>query len=386
MDAKLFGKDIDELRNIFTCPFCFQKIGKAQIPYVCDCGERIKPNILASRFISKPKRCPQCGKIAINRKCPACDEYIPKTALETPNLPFSIVGVSNAGKTNYITVMLEELGKMPGLHLAVGHQNEYTRKHQEDNRKLIYEKQEKPPNTAGDITPQIWWVKNNNKKSRNKTPTYTFTIFDGAGEDHEERLDPTLPVCQYIKVSKAILLVVDPLILQSIRKKRMVNAQILANSIGNSSQAIKDYNNKNINAKDVLNGVANYLKTALGVSEKSRIKIPVAVVITKFDTIINHPSFSKNALIKKPSLTVKNGTINLAEIEQIHQELENWFIQIGEMEFLENLRGQFEEFHLFGVSSYGSPPVSLNTLPNEIKPHRVLDPILWLFKNAGFID
>ena len=50
------------------------------------------------------------------------------------------------------------------------------------------------------------------------------------------------------------------------------------------------------------------------------------------------------------------------------------------------LDSHFKEYYFFGVSSYGNPPKDAYTLPDEIKPHRVLDPILWLFKRAKFID
>lgn len=88
----------------FTCPFCIREYDKSKVLYVCpDCGETTTPG----RFEREPIKCKTsgCGGLATIRKCPSCGQVIPKMALETPNLPFSIVGVSNSGKTNYITVM-----------------------------------------------------------------------------------------------------------------------------------------------------------------------------------------------------------------------------------------------------------------------------------------
>ena len=67
-------------------------------------------------------------------------------------------------------------------------------------------------------------------------------------------------------------------------------------------------------------------------------------------------------------------------------EIRNWLEQIGESAFIDALDSHFKEYYFFGVSSYGAPPKNAHTLPDEIKPHRVLDPILWLFKWAKFID
>lgn len=202
----------------FTCPFCIRSYPKFKVLHVCPDCNKADPSQFHALF---SRKCPTngCGGRTIITQCPKCGEKIPKTALETPNLPFSIVGVHNSGKTNYITVMLHELSRAQGLPLALGHQTAETLARQNENRELIYDKHRVPDVTnAGDTPPQIWFVKNLQKKYGNRVPTYTFTIFDGAGEDLENNLDPSSTVCRYISSSKAIILAVDPLILQNVRK------------------------------------------------------------------------------------------------------------------------------------------------------------------------
>lgn len=363
----------------FTCPFCIREYKKRNVLYVCpDCGTETS----SRPFVRGPVKCKNsnCGGFATLRKCPSCGEIIPKMALETPNLPFSIVGVSNSGKTNYITVMLHELGRSSGLRLALGHQTKATLDHQNTNYNLIYEQHTIPEATqSGESTPQIWFIKNLQKRRGNEVPTYTFTIFDGAGEDHENNLDPSSTVCRYINASRAIILAIDPLVLPSIRKGGVVDFNIMSNSLGGDEGQSK-------NAEDVINSVATYIKTARGIKTTKMLDIPVAVVLTKFDTIINHPAFGPQALIKKSSLTVRNGTVDLSEIQQVDAEIRNWLEQIGEGAFIDTLDSHFKEYYFFGVSSYGSPPTDAYSLPEMIKPHRVLDPILWLFKRAHFLD
>lgn len=363
----------------FTCPYCIRTYNKNQILFVCpDCETKA----VGGLFVRKPIKCqkPLCGGFATLRKCPFCDEIIPKTAIETPNLPFSIVGVSNSGKTNYITVMLHELGRSSGLRLTLGHQTKATLDHQKTNYELIYEQHTIPEATpSGESFPQIWYIKNLQKKHGSKVPTYTFTIFDGAGEDHENNLDPSSTVCRYINASKAIILVIDPLVLPNIRRGGLVDANIMSNSLGGFEGTSK-------NAEDVINSVAAYIKSARGIKTTKMLSIPIAVVLTKFDTILNHRAFGSQALIKNSSLTVRNGIVDMAEIKQIDSEIRNWLEQIGESAFINALDSHFKEYYFFGVSSYGAPPKNAYTLPNEIKPHRVLDPILWLFKRAKFID
>jgi hypothetical protein len=363
----------------FTCPFCIREYNTNNVLYVCpDCGETSAPKF-GER---EPVKCKQsgCGGLATQRKCPNCGQEIPKMALETPNLPFSIVGVSNSGKTNYITVMLHELGKTAGLRLALGSQTKDTRDHQNENYRRIYEEHTRPEGTqAGESMPQIWYVRNLIKKRGNDVPTYTFTIFDGAGEDHENNLDSTSTVCRYINASKAIILAIDPLVLSKVRKGGVVDPEIMKNSLAGSEGETK-------NAEDVINSVAAYIKAARGIKSSKMLDIPIAVVLTKFDTILSHKAFGQNALIKSPSLNIRDGRVDITEIQQVDGEIRNWLAEIGESSFINALHSHFKEFYFFGVSSYGSPPKDAYNLAEDIHPHRVLDPILWLFKKFKFID
>jgi hypothetical protein len=322
---------------------------------------------------------PDCGGLATIRRCPKCEAEIPGPALETPNLPFSIIGVANAGKTNYITVMLHELGRVPGLRLALAPQNKETRDHQNFNYSNLAEHHLPEGTNAGEARPQIWQIKNLDKRRGNTVPTYTFTIFDGAGEDHENNMDPSSTVCRYINTSEAIILALDPLILPSVRKGGVVDPRVLINSLGGQDKGAK-------NAVDVVNSVAAYIKAARGIKNNKILKIPVAIVLTKFDTILEHNAFPSNALVKDSSLLVRNGKFNEAEMRQIHQEISNWLYEVGEGSFIDALSANFKEFYFFGVSSFGGSPNEHNELTMDIKPHRVLDPIMWLFYKKGFID
>ena len=362
----------------FVCPYCMESYELKKVLYICPvCGETAIPRT----FENQPIKCkkPGCGGIATKRICPLCNQEIPKTALETPNLPFSIVGVSNSGKTNYITVMLNELLNVSGLRLALVAQNKETQRHQDENYKRIYEDHKRPESTAaGERMPQIWEIRNLLKKSGNDIPTYTFTIFDGAGEDHERNMDPASPVCRYIKISKAIIIALDPLILSSIRRGGLVDEKVMRNSLTGSEGEYK-------NAVNIVNDLANYIKTARGIDTKKTLDIPIAVVLTKFDTIISHKDFAPTAVIKSPRLNTSGGKIDLTEIQEVDGEIRHWLNEIGEGAFINALEANFREFYFFGVSSYGEPPKDAVTLNEKIRPHRVLDPILWLFKKFKFV-
>lgn len=395
----LFSKMLNRENGKFICPFCFCEYDKGSIKYVCpNCGEISYPTTSAEK--GKPKLpCKHCGKTASVKLCPHCGEYdyqqiksakdlentkgiIPSSALDVyDNLPFCVVGVSSSGKTNFITIMLEELRKSKEPRLTLAPQDIPTREIQKTLYKQIYEKHEAPDHTrtveeGNGLRPQLWQIKNRMRESVSDSPTYGFTIYDGAGEDYEERLDPASAVCGYINASNAIIITLDPLILTNLRK--LINPAVMMNS--NASRGGTN------SAEDIVNGLANYIKTACGINTSKKLAIPVALVLTKFDVIMQLDSLSKNAVVRQTSNVFSNGKVNMTEISQVDEEIREWLYEIGEGSFIDALESNFKKFYFFGVSSYGGTPKEQGFTTEEIKPHRILDPVLWLFREAKFID
>jgi hypothetical protein len=353
-----------------------------EVLHVCpDCGETATPGIFEKKRIKCKKT--NCGRLATIRKCPKCFNKIPRTVLESPNFPISVIGVSCSGKTSYVTVMLQELGQTPNLCLTLAAQNNYTDNHQNEKYKLLYNQHVPPestPPTAIDtnLTPQIWRIKNNSKKRGITVPAYTFTIYDGSGEDHEHKIDPKSPVCRYIAMSKAIILLIDPLILSSVRKSGFIDPEVMRNSLAGRDAEYK-------NTVHIVSNVASYINEAYGIGEGRILNIPVAVVLAKFDAIKEHKAFT-NALVKSDSSIFRNGKVSINEIKQVDEDIRIWLDAIGESSLIHEIESNFKNFYFFGVSSLGDPPTGTATLSEHIKPHRVLDPILWLLKIAKFID
>jgi len=368
----------------FTCPFCHREYDKSKVLYICrSCGEAATPKTFEAEPIKcKNEKCKgKDGGIADVRRCPECGREIPQEVLKTQNLLFSIVGIANSGKTNYITVMLEELRQTHLLKLSLEALNDETRNHQYENRRLILEEKTVLEATNSGIPePQIWKISNLHRQSDRKTSAYTFTIYDGAGEDYENHFNPSSDLCRYIKVSKAIILTLDPLVLSNIKKGGVVDPDDMTNSLGGHEGSIKI-------AEEVINSAAKYIKSAKGIEHTQKINVPVAVVLTKFDTILEHKAFGEQALIRsKESSIIRDGKFDITEIKQVHEYIREWLEAINERSFINTLKTHFKEFIFFGVSSYGTPPINDKTLASDIEPQRVLDPILWLFKKFNFID
>ena len=114
----------------------------------------------------------------------------------------------------------------------------------------------------------------------------------------------------------------------------------------------------------------------------------MAVVLTKFDVILNIPEFSSllGNHIKKPSVEIRGGKVNANELREISNQVQYFFLdeKVNESQFVSKIESNFTDFMFFGVSSYGTPPIDEHII-NKIEAHRILDPIVWLFLQKKFI-
>jgi hypothetical protein len=362
------------------CPFCFNKVALTELK--CECIEgHTESTGTPIEFFQQRVKCKvkSCGKDIIHFRCPRCEAKLPKSILHTENLLFSIIGVSDSGKTNYITVMLEELNKASNLKFALFSQNVETRNHQRANYKELYENHKKPEMTSsGTQMPQIWGIKkleqNFIQKLCKEVSAYTFIIYDGAGEDHEQITEnPSL--CKYIAISKAMMVVIDPMILHSV--KRSLDRDIYDKSTGGG---ISEDNDKN--SIDIVNGIADFIRDACGLRIGAQVKVPVAVIFTKMDALMDE---FKNRTVSMPSPHVNSGYFDYTDAREVDKDIREWLSVKGEYAFINALKSNFTDFTFFGISSYGDLPVSKNEL-KPIRPHRVLDPILWLFAKNKYIN
>ena len=350
----------------FTCPFCLSTFNRNEIEYYClECGNTVKGKL----FSRGPVRC-SCGGYATKRTCPKCLSAIPAEALETPNYMFSIVGAAGSGKTMFTAAMIREL-RDGGLYLTVGSETMETRNHQMEMERLIYKYNEVPPCTNQDeVFPQIWYVRNNREINRNDVPTYTFTIYDEAGESFE-KMDPNAMVYRHIYESTAIILTIDSVGFFEAANGGSANPEVL-------DMLCRGEVNDKENKVAFIKSVIDYIKTARGIKTMNKIDIPVAVVFTKMDTVLSHPEFDNQMSVKNNKLPIRDEKVDSSELKQVDSEIRSWLLANGADELIRSFDLNFKEYMLFGVSSFGEAPKDGHTLPEKMQPHRILDPMIWL--------
>ncbi len=357
------------------CPYCMNKITPGGIKYGCpNCGTEAHPSMIErARHMAPVCRQPGCDRrLATDRKCPKCGANLPSDILDySKYLRFSILGISGAGKSNFLTTMLHEM-RSSGLPWVLTPMDPDTQTVFRGNEKLIYEDAEPVPATPPGTPPQPqqWKIQDTKKMTNRIIPSYSLTIFDGAGED-QQNIDPK--ISKYIAGSRTLVILIDPLALPGVR--RLVKPDVLSWSSSRASTHEA--------AADLVNGLASYIRTSANIKTGKLIDKDVAVVFTKMDAVFD--SFG-TATVTQPGPHVMRQAFMEADADAVDLEIRDWLMRQGEQSFLNAITVNFgpDRVRYFGVSSFGQPPTGPNRL-GRVLPHRVLDPLMWVLAKEGII-
>lgn len=364
------------LHSDVLCPYCLEELRSADVEYVCPlCGTAV-PQTKMDIVLRKLPKCTQPGchnHPATERRCRFCSSKLPSDILDYQKyLRFSILGITGAGKTNFLTTMLHELRHTVDSPWVISPMDNATTVQYQENDRAVYERQEPvAANPAGMAPqPQQWKVKDKNKMTTSKIATYSLTIFDGAGEDCE-RIDPA--ISRYINGSKTLIILIDPLALPNVAKTISPNILQWSTTAEHSANA----------SADMVDGLATYIRNSCGMMPGKLIDRDVAVVFTKIDTVKD--SFG-NSTVMQPSPHMTRKAFVKADADAVDAEIRDWLIRAGETIFLDAIDTNFRrgKVRFFGVSSFGHPPTGNGQL-GKVIPHRVLDPMLWMLSKENMI-
>ena len=372
-----------------VCPHCLRKLKLSGMKFFCVPDEDNRHEVRLS-FADKFKgRLPVCrrrfcrnhGLTIREAACRACGEPLPPQYLfHEKFLSFCAVGVSGAGKSSYMTTLLHEL-KYSGLPWVLQAMDVETTRRAQLNEQFVYEERQCLQGTTSGVSPrpQLWTILDNSKKG-NRIPTYALTIYDGAGEDCE-RIDYTpldSKISHYLSGAKMLLIMFDPLLLSSVRGE-------LSSETLNASMATERQTSAPGNMVSMVNSLANYIRRNCNISPGKKIDRRAAVVLSKIDALTEMLNgFSSDATILKESPHVQSRGFVDSDSKMIDLEIRDWLTRQGETAFLGAIDANFKDVRVFGVSSFGRPPDMRKRLA-RIRPHRVLDPLMWMLAGEGII-
>ena len=376
-------------KSAAVCPHCLRELKLSGMKFYCVPDEDNRHEVKLS-FVDKIKgRLPVCkrkfcrnhGLTIREAVCKSCGEPLPPQILfHDKYLSFCAVGVSGAGKSSYMTTLLHEL-KYSGLPWVLQAMDVDTTQRAQLNEQYVYEERHCLQGTTSGVSPkpQLWTILDNSKKGE-KIPTYALTIYDGAGEDCEH-IDYTpldSKISRYLSGAKMLLIMFDPLLLSSVRIE-------IPHETLNASMATERQTSAPANMVSMVNSLANYIRRNCNIPPGKRIDRRAAVVLTKLDALTEMLNgFASGATILKESPHVQSRAFVQSDSEMVDLEIRDWLTRQGETAFLGAIDANFKDVRVFGVSSFGRPPDMHKRLA-KVRPHRVLDPLMWLLAGEGII-
>lgn len=371
------------------CPYCLKKIGFGNVRFFCVTDDDRRHEVYMSFMDRFKKRLPVCrrnfcknkGQTIHEAECRHCGALIPPQILfHDRYLNFCTIGVAGAGKSTYLTTMLHELRYSP-LPLVLQSMDVSTTELAKANENHVYEDRQCLAGTKAGVAPgpQLWVILDNSK-AKAKIPTYAMTIYDGAGEDCEHigytAVDAAMN--RYISGAGMILIMFDPLILPNVRNE-------IASDILNASLSPERQMSTPANMVSMINSLANYIRQSRNIRPGSKINIHVAVVLTKLDALRNIiGGFDSHSTLLRESPHINGGGFAESDSKMVDLEIRDWLTRQGEIAFLNAVDANFKTVRVFGVSSFGNPP-DVNKCLAKVRPHRVLDPIMWMLAGEKII-
>lgn len=384
-----------------TCPFCFETFYIQETVYRCInplCPAKMEEDLVYTRgrsaktkaplgHIFQPHheswiselfqnnrfaRCDICSKESSKRLCPSCHFELSHDAGLIDDRIVAIIGGRETGKGHYIATLIhrleQEVGSNFGFSLRMV--GDETRKRFKDDyhdplfqqKKILQATQSAVVDT---IVKQPMLFRLTFRQGR-KLRAVNLTFFDSAGEDMQS-LDAMSTETRYICHASGIIFLLDPLQIEAIRQR--VDRDILPKR------------DEGADPTYIVERLRELFERQLGLSATTKIKIPVAFVLSKIDTLL--PILDPGSAL----LTTGEhfGGFDVTDSQSVHTEIWNYLNAWMGSGFTNRVETGFEKHHYFGVSSLGRSPDKTGKV-ETVSSIRVEDPFLWILYQLGLIS
>ena len=383
-----------------VCPYCFEQFDSGDVHFLCRCrkerdakytnfwrgysvppqGHAIEPSrgFFAKMFSSDSTKCSDCGNKTFLKICPHCHNRIPNAMVAKRGKIISIVGARSSGKSNYIAVLINELRShvralgnigVTAENVAEDKRLDTENRYYEDFYNPLYVDNHCVAQTAtGDISskvPMIFSV------TSGRGETLHMVFYDTAGENFETQANIADNV-KFINESDAVIFLVDTDCVPEVRRR-----------LGKTGHVDTRFD-------AILSNLLTHFTDGDKALARSFFSKPTAVVFSKIDNILNNPRMFETASIPGMSITNNSSYLTGAPIRQEEFEansaglrgaLELW----GQTNFVNQLTHHFKNLKFFGVSALGSDPDRSKKINGELRPFRVLDPLVWILTQFNFL-
>lgn len=343
------------------------------------------------------------------RLCPHCHNVLPDRFGIRKSLSISMVGYTNAGKTVFLTALINALQHNKNIRatlIPVGQENDYTSTIDRYMNE-IFVKRTLPDATHSKQPPLVYVytykykIKNDKNEIENVQNSINLIFYDIEGEACTS-VEKLRKEGNNIRHSDGIIYLLDPIRLENIAQELIMIDQ--ANNLNiferdENGNIIKPDFFKN-NPFKVIDALFKYMLNEDG---EKKSEVPAAFVLTKTD-IFDIECVKENIdfLFKDPANKVlpsslkedkHKGYLDALDIRNLNTDVINFLESFNHGEYKDAADLHFENYSFFAVSALGQIPVSkLNekriqqtTLEKDVVPYRILEPLLWIMnKNNLF--
>lgn len=379
-----------------VCPYCFEEFNRSDVMFRCtndECEKDIDPEMskfwgqdrkmlpaiynnlgwFARKMGSMPDsaNCDKCGHTSYTVICPHCHNMIPKEMVEHKGYIISIIGARSSGKTNYITVLIDQLrkygSKLGNLGILASTVADERRdctqvRYQTDFYDVLFKRGILPAQTK--ITDQ-----------KSKIPLiYTITqkgvehplylvFYDTAGENFNDPKNISKNV-KFLDESDAVIFLLDTFSIPYIHDKLNIKGEI------------------ELKYDVILNNIIDHFKNGDKKKKEAHFGKPMAFAFSKIDAILDHSDDLAETAI--PGMTLDQnspfldgGGVRMDDIDAVSDGLRAALNSWYEDGFVNNAENNYKNLKYFGFSALGKDPGNDNHIEG-IKPYRVLDPLIWI--------
>lgn len=298
------------------------------------------------------------NSISKDRVCPKCHNPLPHDYGKYTVKRIAIIGVTGAGKTVYISQLLENMDECVN---KIGMSAFSTTNHERifiENNPVV--KGRPLPDSTSEKTLSQPMFFDITKSDKGVTERRTIVLYDIAGENCQTSTDDNGNVFDgadkmkefglFVENANGLILLIDP------KQMRFVDSE------------------KVTKAKEVVDTLHSVLPT----DENGKSSIPIAVCISKSDQCydILPPIVSEEVQ--------ENGVLFDAKTyNQLQPQLKD-IMEHNAKPLCRGLESEFKYSNFFAISAIGCD-VDQNGPVSEPTPKRIEEPIFWLFKHFGYV-
>jgi GTPase SAR1 family protein len=297
---------------------------------------------------------------------------------ETESRIIALIGAKESGKSNYISVLINELKTKIAAQFGASFSevdDQTMERYNRDFRRYTYVERvaittTRSANADPNVrTPLIYRLdmEKDNLIGSNIQTTYV-VFFDTAGEDlvSGENMER---VTKYIAKAQGIIFLIDPLqilSLQDLLRQKNIRLPV-----------------ENTDPQSIMIRTANLIRDEHRMPLNKKIKTPIAFTFSKIDAVLP---------LMDPSTPVRldpehYGFFDLEDFERVNTSMCTYLDKWVGPGFNMFPKLHFENYAYFGLSALGSAPdPDTNEIVKGVVPHRIADPFLWILYQLKLIN